>query len=164
MRPKQEKRTERVGAVEHGGRDEHDGQTEVLVGDVVRHVAHDERQTHAVEQRQRHHELDLRRGAQQRQRSAQSHRLSMRITAESDVERVVLGGLGLVGSDAGDEHEAEEGDDGGDGENGEENLVVHVGEHRFDQAADQSAHAAGELENGEEQTVVFARHVGKTCL
>ena len=75
MRVKQEKRTERVGAVEHGGRDEDDGQTEVLVGDIVRHVAHDERKTHPVEQRQRHDELDLRRGAQQRQRGAQTHRL-----------------------------------------------------------------------------------------
>ena len=62
------------------------------------------------------------------------------------------------------EHEAEEGDNGGDGENGEENFVVHIGEHRLDQTADQGAHAAGELENGEEQTVVFARHVGETCL
>lgn len=70
--------------------------------------------------------------------------------------------MGLVGRDAGNEHEAEEGDDRSDGENRKQNLVVHVGKHRFDQTADQGAHAARELENGEEQTVVFARHVGET--
>ena len=159
---KREKRTERVGAVENGGGDENDGQTEVLVGDIVRHVAHDERQTHSVEQRQRHHQLDLRRRAEQRQRRAQTHRLNIRKTAGGDVKGVVLGGLGLVRSDAGYEHEAEEGDNGGNGEDRKENFVVHVGEHRFDQTADQCSHTAGELENGEEQTIVFACHVGET--
>lgn len=59
-------RTERVGSVEDRRGDENDGEAEVLVGDVVRDVAHDERQTHSVEQRQRHDQLHLGRGAQQR--------------------------------------------------------------------------------------------------
>ena len=157
-----EKYTERVGSVENGGGDEDDGEAEVLIGDVVGHVAHDEGQTHPVEQSQRHHELHLGRAAQQRKRGAQSHGLAVRKTLEWNVERVVFGGLRLVGRDAGDEHEAEEGDDGSDGEDGKENFVVHIGKHRFDQTADQSAHTTCELENGEEQTVVFACHVGKT--